>query len=181
MRSGSPLASQGKDCRFLHNWEVTRLPACVREARRASASSASSSSSSAPSTWVRDITQLADEALRDAADADADADADAAARAKKAELRNKNKFSRQNAAFGAETTGFLSKMTLLVVGLRGTGVEVRRKNNLKRPACSVTLFRSDEADQSVCVCVCVRVCVTVPLHSVATKNHCLRCGGASRR
>jgi hypothetical protein len=64
---------------------------------------------------------------------------DAAEAAKKAEKRNKNKFSRQNAAFGAETTSFLSKMKVLVVGLRGTGVEII-KNCLLQGVGSVVLF-----------------------------------------
>mmetsp|Transcript_8478 Transcript_8478/g.26441 ORF Transcript_8478/g.26441 Transcript_8478/m.26441 type:complete len:550 (-) Transcript_8478:4-1653(-) len=38
--------------------------------------------------------------------------------------RAANKFSRQNAALGAETTKFLGRMRLMVVGLRGVGVEV---------------------------------------------------------
>ena len=40
-----------------------------------------------------------------------------------AEKRTANKFSRQNAALGAETTKFLREAKVLIVGLRGAGIE----------------------------------------------------------
>ena len=46
-----------------------------------------------------------------------------------AEKRAANKFSRQNAALGAETTKVLREAKVLIVGLRGAGIE-RRKNQL---------------------------------------------------
>ena len=46
-----------------------------------------------------------------------------------AEKRAANKFSRQNAALGAETTKFLREAKVLVVGLRGAGIE-RRTNQI---------------------------------------------------
>ena len=49
----------------------------------------------------------------------------------KAKKLQANKFSRQNAAMGSETTSYLSKMRLLVVGLRGTGVEVAKNGLLQ--------------------------------------------------
>lgn len=53
--------------------------------------------------------------------------------------RAANKFSRQNAALGAETTKFLGRMRLLVVGMRGVGVEVA-KNCLLQGVSSLTIF-----------------------------------------
>ena len=46
-----------------------------------------------------------------------------------AEKRAANKFSRQNAALGAETTKFLREAKVLIVGLRGAGIE-RRTNQI---------------------------------------------------
>ena len=43
-----------------------------------------------------------------------------------AEKRAANKFSRQNAALGAETTKFLREAKVLIVGLRGAGVETAK-------------------------------------------------------
>ena len=40
-----------------------------------------------------------------------------------AEKRAANKFSRQNAALGAETTKFLREAKVLIVGLRGAGIK----------------------------------------------------------
>ena len=37
-----------------------------------------------------------------------------------------NKFSRQNAALGAETTAKLIKMKVLIVGMRGIGIETAK-------------------------------------------------------
>mmetsp|Transcript_15178 Transcript_15178/g.52012 ORF Transcript_15178/g.52012 Transcript_15178/m.52012 type:complete len:876 (-) Transcript_15178:2061-4688(-) len=56
-----------------------------------------------------------------------------------ADRRQANKFSRQNAALGAETTKFLGTAKVLVVGLRGCGVEVV-KNCLLQGLGSVTLY-----------------------------------------
>lgn len=59
--------------------------------------------------------------------------------AHRAAKREANKFSRQNAALGAETTKYLGRMKLLVVGLRGCGVEVA-KNCLLQGVSSLTIF-----------------------------------------
>ena len=55
-------------------------------------------------------------------------DQSASASSADAELDAKalNKFSRQNAALGAETTAKLSKMRVLIYGLQGLGVEVAK-------------------------------------------------------
>ena len=50
-----------------------------------------------------------------------------------------NRFSRQNAALGAETTAKLIKMKILIVGLQGIGVETA-KNLTLQGAGGVTLY-----------------------------------------
>mmetsp|Transcript_12120 Transcript_12120/g.36413 ORF Transcript_12120/g.36413 Transcript_12120/m.36413 type:complete len:1221 (+) Transcript_12120:148-3810(+) len=50
-----------------------------------------------------------------------------------------NKFSRQNAALGAETTKFLRAAKVLIVGLRGAGVEIA-KNCLLQGVGALTLY-----------------------------------------
>ena len=57
----------------------------------------------------------------------------------KEEQRKKNKYSRQNAALGAETTKYLSTMKLLIVGMRGVGVEMG-KNCLLQGVGSLTIY-----------------------------------------
>lgn len=42
-----------------------------------------------------------------------------------------NKFSRQNAALGAETTAKLIKMKVLIVGMRGVGMETAKNLSLQ--------------------------------------------------
>jgi ubiquitin-activating enzyme E1 len=42
------------------------------------------------------------------------------------DARALNRFSRQNAALGAETTAKLIKMKILILGMRGVGVETAK-------------------------------------------------------
>ena len=56
-----------------------------------------------------------------------------------------NKFSRQNAALGAETTKFLREARIVIVGLRGAGVEMA-KNCLLQGVGHLTLY-----DPKLCV------------------------------
>jgi ubiquitin-activating enzyme E1 len=46
-----------------------------------------------------------------------------------------NKFSRQNAALGAETTAKLIKMKVLIVGMRGIGIETAKNLALQGVGC----------------------------------------------
>ncbi|KAJ8604786.1 hypothetical protein CTAYLR_001047 [Chrysophaeum taylorii] len=55
------------------------------------------------------------------------------------EKRFSNRYSRQNAALGAETTKFLGRMRLVVVGMRGVGVEVA-KNCLLQGVSKLTIY-----------------------------------------
>lgn len=52
-----------------------------------------------------------------------------------------NRFSRQNAALGADTTAKLIKMKILVFGLRGVGVETCKNLSLQG-AGSITVSES---------------------------------------
>ena len=56
-----------------------------------------------------------------------------------------NKFSRQNAAFGAETTAKLIKMKVIIFGLRGIGAETA-KNLALQGAGSITLVDSSRVE-----------------------------------
>ena len=58
-----------------------------------------------------------------------------------------NRFSRQNAALGAETTAKLIKMKVLIVGMRGVGVEAAKNLSLQG-AGAITIFDDKPAEIS---------------------------------
>ena len=47
------------------------------------------------------------------------------------DAKSLNRFSRQNAALGAETTAKLTKMKVLIYGMKGTGIEIAKNLSLQ--------------------------------------------------
>jgi molybdopterin/thiamine biosynthesis adenylyltransferase len=79
----------------------------------------------------------------------ADAGDSAAAAAGLTEQEFMDKFSRQNAALGAETTKKMTKMQILMVGVNGAAIEVAK--NLALQGCGgITLFAPEAAKQRDC-------------------------------
>jgi ubiquitin-activating enzyme E1 len=60
-----------------------------------------------------------------------------------------NRFSRQNAALGAETTAKLIKMAILVIGVRGIGIETI-KNLALQGAGAITIIDANLAEAKDC-------------------------------